>query len=115
MKNTAVVTGASSGLGAIFAEQLAQRGHSLVLAGRDRARLEQVRQRIGTAVQVELVVGDLGSDAGVDDLIARLDGRVIDVLVNNAGFSTCGPFAEIDADLEKQVAKILDLLREVEL
>jgi short-subunit dehydrogenase len=106
MKNTAVVTGASSGLGAIFAEQLAQRGHSLVLAGRDRARLEQVRQRIGTAVQVELVVGDLGSDAGVDDLIARLDGRVIDVLVNNAGFGTYGPFADIDADRERELVGV---------
>ena len=46
-KNWAVVTGASSGLGAIFADQLAQRGLSLVLAGRDQARLEAVAKRVG--------------------------------------------------------------------
>ncbi|OMC22235.1 hypothetical protein A5738_09955 [Mycobacterium colombiense] len=106
MKNTAVVTGASSGLGAIFAEQLAQRGLSLVLAGRDRARLEAVKERIGQSGQVELVVGDLGTDDGVENLIARLNGRVIDVLVNNAGFGTYGPFAEIDAGREHELVAV---------
>src|ERR1700742_2094545 len=96
----AVITGASSGLGAIFAEQLAKRGLSLVLTGRDEARLEVVKQKIGPSTHIELVVGDLGTDAGVEDLIARLDGRVIDVLVNNAGFGTHGRFAEIDAGRE---------------
>lgn len=99
-ENWAVVTGASSGLGAIFAEQLAKRGLSLVLTGRDEARLEAVKQKIGPSTHVELVVGDLGTDAGVEDLIARLDGREIDVLVNNAGFGTHGHFAEINADRE---------------
>src|ERR1700744_6754586 len=96
----AVITGASSGLGAIFAEQLAKRGLSLVLTGRDQTRLEVVKQKIGPSTHIELVVGDLGTDAGVEDLIARLEGRVIDVLVNNAGFGTYGRFAEIDADRE---------------
>ena len=62
----AVVTGASSGLGAIFAEKLAQRGLPLVLAGRDEERLTEVRQRVqrlAPGVDVELVVGDLGSQA----------------------------------------------------
>jgi short-subunit dehydrogenase len=99
----AVVTGASSGLGAIFAEQLAQRGLSLVLTGRDEARLNEVKERIGQSIQVDLVIGDLGTDAGVEDLITRLDGRVIDVLVNNAGFGTYGPFADIDAGREHEL------------
>lgn len=103
---TAVVTGASSGLGAIFAEQLAQRGHPLILAGRDQARLEQVRERIGADTEVELVVGDLGTDTGVEDLIARIDGRSIDVLVNNAGFGTYGPFAEVDAGRERELVAV---------
>ncbi len=106
MKNTAVVTGASSGLGAIFAEQLAQRGFSLVLAGRNHSRLEAVKQRIGQSAEVELVVGDLGTDDGVEDLIARLNGRVIDLLVNNAGFGTYGPFAEIEADRERELVAV---------
>jgi short-subunit dehydrogenase len=104
MPKQAVITGASSGLGAIFADQLAKRGHSLVLAGRDEARLSAVTQRVDT--NVELVVGDLGTDAGVDELLARLDGRDIDVLVNNAGFGTYGPFAEIDAGREHELVAV---------
>jgi short-subunit dehydrogenase len=104
----AVVTGASSGLGAIFADQLAQRGMPLVLAGRDRARLEQVQHRVREAhdVDVELVVGDLGTPAGVDDLISALGGRAIDVLVNNAGFGTYGKLAEIDAERDHELVAV---------
>lgn len=100
----AVVTGASSGLGAIFADQLARRGLSLVLAGRDQARLSAVAQRVGQ--NVELVAGDLGTDAGVEALVAHLDGREIDVLVNNAGFGTYGPFAELDAGREHELLAV---------
>jgi short-subunit dehydrogenase len=105
----AVVTGASSGLGAIFAERLAERGMPLILAGRDEARLEEVRRRIqrrAPGSDVELVVGDLGSRRGLEDLVAALSGRVIDVLVNNAGFGTYGPFSEIDADREHELAAV---------
>ena len=100
----AVITGASSGLGAIFADQLAKRGHSLVLAGRDEARLKAVAQRIDQ--NVELVVGDLGTTKGVEDLITQLANREIDVLVNNAGFGTYGPFAEIDAEREHELVAV---------
>ncbi len=55
---------------------------------------------------VELVVGDLGTDADVADLIAHLDGRAVDVLINNAGFGTYGPFAEIDAEREHELVAV---------
>jgi len=100
----AIITGASSGLGAIFADQLAKRGHSLVLAGRDEARLKAVAHRIDQ--NVELVVGDLGTTKGVEDLITQLANREIDVLVNNAGFGTYGPFAEIDAEREHELVAV---------
>jgi short-subunit dehydrogenase len=100
----AVITGASSGLGAIFADQLAKRGHSLVLAGRDETRLKTVAHQVGG--NVELVVGDLGTDAGVEALVTHLNGRDIDVLVNNAGFGTYGPFAEIDAGREHELVAV---------
>jgi uncharacterized protein len=100
----AVITGASSGLGAIFADQLAKRGHSLVLAGRDETRLKAVAHQVGGTV--ELVASDLGTDAGIDALITHLDGRDIDVLVNNAGFGTYGPFAEIDARREHELVAV---------
>jgi short-subunit dehydrogenase len=95
----AVITGASSGLGAVFAEQLAEQGLALVLAGRDQPRLVAVQQRIrdlAPCLDVELVVGDLGTRAGVDELLAHLGERPIELLVNNAGFGTYGPFAEAD-------------------
>jgi short-subunit dehydrogenase len=105
----AVVTGASSGLGALFAEKLAQRGLPLVLAGRDEARLTDVRervQRLAPGIDVELVVGDLGSRAGVEALVAVLQERVIDVLVNNAGFGTYGRLAEVDADRDRDLIAV---------
>jgi short-subunit dehydrogenase len=105
----AVVTGASSGLGALFAETLAQRGLPLVLAGRDEARLTGVRervQRLAPGMDVELVVGDLGSRAGVEHLVAALDGRAVDVLVNNAGFGTYGRLAEVDADRDRDLIAV---------
>ncbi len=105
----AVITGASSGFGAIFAEMLAKRGLSLLLAGRDELRLNAVAQqvhRIAPDVAIELVVGDLGTDSGIDALAARLADRAIDVLVNNAGFGTYGRFSELDADREHELVAV---------
>jgi short-subunit dehydrogenase len=105
----AVVTGASSGLGALFAEKLAQRGLPVVLAGRDEARLAEVRQRVQRAapgIEVELVVGDLGARGGVESLVAALDGRVIDVLVNNAGFGTYGRLEEVDPERDHDLIAV---------
>jgi short-subunit dehydrogenase len=100
----AVVTGASSGLGAIFAEQLAGRGLSLVLAGRDRTRLEAVGSRIrehAPTIDVRLVVGDLAERSRLAELRRELEGRTVEILVNNAGFGTYGPFAESDETRER--------------
>ncbi|MET0702034.1 MAG: SDR family oxidoreductase [Mycobacterium sp.] len=100
---TAVISGASSGFGAIFAEQVASRGMDLVLAGRDESRLAEVRRRvreIAPGVQVELVPGDLGVAGGVAALQAHLAGRAVDLLVNNAGFGTYGAFADARAERE---------------
>ena len=94
----AVVTGARSGLGALFAEKLAQRGLSLVLAGRDEARLTDVRQRVqrlAPGVDIEIAVGDLGSQAGVEALVAALNGRAIDV-ATRTGFVDA-----LDADVSQ--------------
>jgi short-subunit dehydrogenase len=105
----AVITGASSGFGEIFADRLAKRGLSLLLAGRDEPRLNAVAQRVRQVVpgiKVELVAGDLGTDAGIDALVARLDGRVIEVLINNAGFGTYGRFSELDADREHELVAV---------
>jgi short-subunit dehydrogenase len=99
----AVVTGASSGLGRGIAGRLAERGMSLVLTGRNEARLDETADQIRRAspeVKVETVVADLSTPSGVSALRDHVGDRPIEVLVNNAGFGSYGPFAEADAERE---------------
>ena len=99
----AVVTGASSGLGRGLAARLADRGMSLVLTGRNMARLDEAAQQIRRAapqVKVETVAADLSTASGVSALLNQVGDRPIEVLVNNAGFGSYGPFAAANADRE---------------
>jgi short-subunit dehydrogenase len=100
--NWAVVTGASSGLGRGLAARLADRGMSLVLTGRSRGRLEETARaiRAATGVAVETVVADLATASGVSALLDHVAGRPIEVLVNNAGFGSYGPFVDADSARE---------------
>jgi len=90
MAKTAVITGASSGLGAEFARQLAATGADLVLVARDRAALEGVAAEIGGryGAACEVIVADLTTDEGLAAVGARLSdpARPIGILVNSAGF-----------------------------
>ena len=101
--HTALVTGASSGIGEQFAVQLAARGYNLVLSARSGDRLQALAQRLVSAhpqVQVDVVTADLAVPGGaarlVDDLTAR--GTQVDVLVNNAGFGSHDAFVDEDPD-----------------
>ena len=99
----AVVTGASSGLGRGLAAGLADRGMSLVLTGRNEVRLAETAHQIRRAapsVEVESVAADLSSRSGVSALLDHVGDRPVEVLVNNAGFGSYGPFAEADPDRE---------------
>jgi short-subunit dehydrogenase/uncharacterized protein YndB with AHSA1/START domain len=101
----AVVTGASSGLGRGLAARLADRGMSLVLTGRNEVRLNEAAHQIRLAaprVAVETVAADLSTRAGVSALLDHVGDRPIEVLVNNAGFGSYGPFAEADPDREAE-------------
>jgi short-subunit dehydrogenase/uncharacterized protein YndB with AHSA1/START domain len=98
-----VVTGASSGLGRGLAARLADRGMSLVLTGRNGSRLEEAAAQIRVAaprVLVETVPADLSTRSGVSMLLDHVGDRPIEVLVNNAGFGSYGPFAEADPEHE---------------
>lgn len=96
--STALITGATAGLGAAFARQLARDGHPLVLVARDRARLEETAAALHRefGVRIEAIPADLATDAGVEVVIARIheglgdDARFVGLLVNNAGFGTKG-------------------------
>jgi short-subunit dehydrogenase len=94
VRTTALITGASTGIGAAYAEQLAQRGHNLILVARDAMRLEHVAARIGemTGVAIDVLPADLTSDPDRALLERRLrEEPEISILVNNAGASSKTP------------------------
>lgn len=108
MAKTALITGASSGLGTEFARQLAARGADLVLVARDEAALGRLADalRVARGVEVEVLVADLTDDAGLDAVASRLADpeRPVEVLVNNAGFGLDLDFAANDlADEERHL------------
>jgi short-subunit dehydrogenase len=96
MRETALVTGASSGIGEQFARSLAARGHDLVLVARRADRLERLAAELPT--EAHIIPCDLAADAAsIRDRVAEL-GLQVELLVNNAGFGTSGPFLEQDPD-----------------
>jgi hypothetical protein len=107
---TALVTGASVGLGAEFARQLAAQGHHVVLVARNRAGLEQtaadLEQRYGT--RAEVLPADLTDDAGVAAVVGRLTdaARPVGILVNNAGSGLLRDFERNSIAEEKQQLKL---------
>jgi uncharacterized protein len=100
-KGCALITGASSGIGAVYADRLAHRGYDLILVARNRERLNQLASHLTNATgrSVEVLSADLGSK---DDLprieeVLRNDGS-ISMLVNNAGIGGVGPLLVSDPD-----------------
>ena len=103
---TALVTGATAGIGASFARQLAGLGHDLVLVARDEARLESTAQQLRSyGVSVDVLAADLADDEGC----ARVERRCsqgLDLLVNNAGLGTKGDFHEVDLAHEEHMLRV---------
>ncbi len=104
MAETALITGASAGIGEEFARQLAARGHDLILVARRKDRLERLAEQLPTTAHV--IECDLGSEA------AKLPGKVaklgvdVDLLVNNAGFGLRGRFLELDPEREAEMVRV---------
>ena len=98
----ALVTGASSGIGAAFARELAARGLNIVITARREDRLRELaselRQR--SAVEVDTIVADLGEAGGLAQVVDAIAARPVDVLINNAGFGTHGAFVKLDPKRE---------------
>jgi short-subunit dehydrogenase len=94
---TTLITGASSGIGATYAERFAQRGHDLVLVARDNSRLEALATRLRGQhnIAVDLLPADLTEQAGLAAVEARLrDDARIGILINNAGMALSGGFPQ---------------------
>ena len=106
IKGTALVTGASTGIGAVYADRLAHRGYDLILVARDEAKLRDLAVRLcdHTGVSVSVQKADLGTGAGRAAVEQRLrEDQSITMLVNNAGIAAGGTTIETDPDLAESV------------
>jgi short-subunit dehydrogenase len=108
MPNLALVTGASSGIGKAYAEELAARRFDLIVVGRRQDRLDQLKASL-TGVTVEPIVADLADDEGIYAVAELCGTRPLTMLVNNAGVAHYMPFADLPA------AKAAELIRVKEL
>src|SRR5215813_9681772 len=104
----AVITGASSGIGAIYADRLAKRGYDLLLVARDRERMDVLADKLAadTGQKVETLAADLtkSSDLAEVEELLRNDSRVT-LLVNNAGMASTAPLVNSDiADMSRMIS-----------
>jgi uncharacterized protein len=107
---TALVTGASSGLGIDFARHLAARGCNLILVARRENQLREVQQQISQryGVEVQIIPMDLIADNAPQTLYDQIkaSGKQVDVLINNAGYGLYGRFIEIEWEREKNMLEL---------
>ena len=97
MKPSVLITGASTGIGAVYADRFAKRGHDLVLVARDLARMEALASRLRrkTGVWVDILRADLTDPRDLAQVEARLrDDHQIGILINNAGIALPGGFVD---------------------
>jgi uncharacterized protein len=106
---TALITGASSGIGAVYARRLAARGHDLVLVARATDRLEALASELRAAhgVAIEIITADLVDEAQLETVAERLRADPpVDILVNNAGAAMAGEFAKADPAALEQLLRL---------
>jgi uncharacterized protein len=105
----AVITGASSGIGAAFARKLAARGYDLLLIARRENRLQSIAHEIGEQYRVSatILAADLTDDAALNAAAARIrETADLGLLVNNAGFGTLGYFFDADPHAQERMHRL---------
>ncbi len=115
---TALITGASSGIGAAFANQLAAAGSHLILVARSEEKLRSLASKLASQhnIRAEVIVADLSRAGAAQTVFEETQQRslTVDILINNAAFGTYGQFDTLDAEREQQeitlnVATLVDL------
>jgi short-subunit dehydrogenase len=104
-----LITGASTGIGATYAERLARRGHNLVLVARDETRMDSIAQRLRkeTGVSIDVLPADLTNSADLHRVESRLrEDQSIGVLINNAGAGLPGGFLDSDLDAQERLIRL---------
>jgi uncharacterized protein len=108
-KGTALVTGASSGIGAIYADRLARRGYDLILVARRQDKLSHLARRLGetTGCGVEIMAADLNNSSDLHrvEKVLRTNEQIT-LLVNNAGIGAAGPLLTSDVDKMEEMISL---------
>lgn len=106
---TALITGATAGIGKSFAEQLANRGYNLVLVARDRSRLDELAIQLQQKYQtkVEVLVADVSNQTDLAEVACRAAAEDIDLVVNNAGFGIKQTFVGGRIEAEQNLLDVL--------
>jgi short-subunit dehydrogenase len=97
-----LITGASSGIGEAIAREAARRKYDLVIVSRTKERLDALASDLTAQhdIDAEVLAADLTNTDDLHRVVARIDRGDIDILINNAGFGSSGPFVELDIDNE---------------
>lgn len=105
----ALVTGASSGIGKLFAEFLASQGYDLVITARDTSRLNELAQELNAKsnCNIEVLTADLSTEHGINLIEKRLIAGDVEVLINNAGYGLKKAFSKSDLQDEIMILKVL--------
>ena len=109
MRPLALITGASSGIGATFARQIAERGYDVLLVARRRSLMEKLANELQAShkITVEILAADLTTDDGLGAAEKRIDSAGnMELLVNNAGFGTIGKFFKVDLQGQDQMHRL---------
>lgn len=105
---TAVITGATSGIGAAYASEFAKQGYDLIITGRRKEKIEavatQIRQKYN--VNVDVILTELSETEGIKKLVDFMKEKKIEVLVNNAGFGANSLYQVSDLSIMEQLAKV---------